>query len=108
MLVDDVVRALDTAVCLLASARPDAVVEAIRRVIPVDDVRIETAVSADAPPGSPLADAVARGVTSIGRGWDGPAPVGPAAGEEPWLAVVPHDHDGVPAFAVLTLSLIHI
>jgi GNAT superfamily N-acetyltransferase len=102
VLVDDVVRALDTAVSLLASDRPDAVVEAVRRLIPVDEVRVETAAPADALPDSPIADAVARGVTRIERAWDGPAPVGPTGGEEPWLAVVPHDHDGAQAIAVLT------
>jgi GNAT superfamily N-acetyltransferase len=101
-LVDDVVRALDTAVSLVASARPDAAVEAIRRLIPVDDVRVETVTAAAAPPGSPIAEALARGVTKIERGWDGPAPAGPATGDEPWLAVVPHDHDGGQAIAVLT------
>ena len=101
-LVDDVVRALDAAVSLVASGRPDAVVDAIRRLIPVEDVRVETAAAADAPPGSPIADALARGVTKIERAWDGPPPAGPATGDEPWLAVVPHDHDGVQAIAVLT------
>ena len=101
-LVDDVVRALDAAVSLVARGRPDAVVEAIRRLIPVDDVRVETAAAADAPPGSPIADALARGVTKIERAWDGPPPAGPATGDEPWLVVVPHDHDGVQAIAVLT------
>jgi GNAT superfamily N-acetyltransferase len=79
VLVDDVVRALDVAVSLLAGDRPDAVTEAIRRLIPVDEVRTETA-------------AVTHGVTTIERSGD----------EEPWLAVVPHDHDGVQATAILT------
>jgi hypothetical protein len=82
-LVDDVVRALDTAHLLVASDSPDARVEAIRRLIPADEVRIETAAS-----GSPVVDAVDLS--------------GPPGGEDrPWLAVVPHDHDGVQEIAVL-------
>ena len=74
-LVDDVVLALDVAGVLLAGGGPDARVEAIRRLIPADDVRIEPA----------------------------PVPEGlPAAAGAPWLAVVPHDHDGIHEVAVLT------
>ena len=77
-LIDDVVRALDTAVSLVASARPDAAVAAIRRLIPVDDVRgwkrRRPPLHRPAPP-SPRRW---RGVTKIERGWDGPAPAGPA------------------------------
>jgi hypothetical protein len=76
VLVDDVVRALDVAGVLLAGGGPDARVEAIRHLIPTDEVRIEPA-----PPSSAL--------TAAGSGG-------------PWLAVVPHDHDGVHEVAVLT------
>src|SRR5262245_58794533 len=74
-LVDDVVRALDVAGLLLAGDGPDARFEAIRRLIPADDVRV------------------------------GPAPLPegkPAAGGAPWRAVVPLDRDGVHEVAVLT------
>jgi hypothetical protein len=74
-LVDDVVRALDTAHLLIAGDGPDARVEAIRRLIPADDVRIEAVPARD---GLPV----------------------PGAG--PWVAMVPHEHEGVQLVAVLT------
>ncbi len=105
-LVDDVVRALDVATSLVATDRPDAMAEAIRRLIPADEVRIE-ALAGSALAGSPLADALARGVTKIERAWE-PREAGPGGGtpdgpgELPWLLLVPHDGDGVPAVAVLS------
>jgi len=75
-LVDDVVRTLDVAGVLLAGGGSDARVEAIRRLIPADDVSIEPA---------PLASALSA-----------------ASDGAPWRAVVAHDHDGIHEVAVLT------
>jgi GNAT superfamily N-acetyltransferase len=97
-LVDDVVRALDVAAGLVVADRPDALAEALRRLIPADEVRIE-ALAASPLAGSPLAGALARGVTKIERAAD-PAPGGEQG--TPWLLLVPHDRDGVPAVAVLS------
>jgi GNAT superfamily N-acetyltransferase len=97
-LVDDVVRALDVATALATADRPDALVEAIRRLIPADEVRIE-ALAESSLAGTPLADALARGVTKIERAWV--PPDGDAVGL-PWLLLVPHDRDGVPVVAVLS------
>lgn len=82
VLVDDVVRALDVAHLLVAGAGPDARIEAIRRLIPADEIRIETV-----PAGSPVVDALDR-----------PDPTSAGA---PWLVVVPYDHDGVQEVAFL-------
>jgi ACT domain-containing protein/GNAT superfamily N-acetyltransferase len=125
-LVDDTVRALDVAVALMAADRPDAVAEAIHRIIRADEVRVE-AVATAAPAGSPIADALARGVTKIERAWDaGRADDGdgadgngygdgdrdgtwdrgpdsrPDESEMPWLLLVPHEHDGVQSIAVVS------
>lgn len=97
-LIDDVVRALDVAAGLVVADRPDALAEALRRLIPADEVRIE-ALAASPLAGSPLAGALARGVTKIERAADPPA-AGPAG--TPWLLLVPHERDGVPAVAVLS------
>ena len=100
-LVDDVVRALDAAGGLVAADRPDALAEAIRRLIPADDVRVEALTSSPLA-GSPLAEALARGVTKIDRA----ATAVPGAGDDPvrfpWLLLVPHERDGVPAIAMLS------
>lgn len=123
-LVDDTVRALDVAVALIAADRPDAVAEAIHRIIPADEVRVE-AVATAAPAGSPIADALARGVTKIERAWDAIAGADdgtdgthgdgggdgtwdggpdsrPDENEMPWLLLVPHEHDGVQSIAVVS------
>jgi GNAT superfamily N-acetyltransferase len=126
-LVDDTVRALDVAVALIAADRPDAVAEAIHRIIPADDVRVEAVVTA-APAGSPIADALARGVTKIERAWDpsagradddtdgtdrtdrdggdgtwdGGPDSRPDENEMPWLLLVPHEHLGVQSIAVVS------
>jgi hypothetical protein len=103
LLVDDVVRALDAAGSLIAADRPDAAVEAIRRLIPADDVRVEPATTSSAPAGSPMADALARGVTTVERAWEGsPGPGGVLPDEAPWLLLVPHEVDGVQSIAVLS------
>jgi hypothetical protein len=82
VLVDDVVRALDVAHLLVAGAGPDARVEAIRRLIPADEIRIETVDAS-----SPVVDALDR--------------PDPSSAGAPWLVVVPYDHDGVREVAVL-------
>jgi GNAT superfamily N-acetyltransferase len=85
-LVDEVVRALDTAALLVAADRPDALAEALGRLIPADEVRIEARATS----------APARSDIRIER-----APATPAGGEAPWLLVVPYERGGVEAVAVL-------
>jgi hypothetical protein len=87
VLVDDVVRALDAAHLLVAGAGPDARSEAIRRLIPADEVRIETTSLKAASAGSPVVDALDR--------------TDPSGLGAPWLVVVPYDHDGMQEVAVL-------
>ncbi|HZM38333.1 MAG TPA: hypothetical protein VFB94_04420 [Acidimicrobiales bacterium] len=87
VLVDDVVRALDAAHLLVAGAGPEARSEAIRRLIPADEVRVETVTLKAGSAGSPVVDALDR--------------TDPSGFGAPWLVVVPYDHDGVQEVAVL-------
>jgi Acetyltransferase (GNAT) family len=98
-LVDDVVRALDVATALATAARPGRLAEAIGRLIPADEVRIE-ALAESSLAGTPLAGPLAHGVTTIERAGN-PAGDDDAAGERPWLLLVPHDHADGPGVAVL-------
>src|SRR5262245_60086536 len=93
-LIDDVVRALDLAALLVAADRPDALAEALGRLVPADDVCVGPRASSSVA-GTPLAAAVARGETAVGRAPD------PGRG---WLLAVPHHIAAAPAVAVLRRS----
>lgn len=83
-LIDDVVRALDLAALLVAADRPEALADALGRLVPADEVRVER-----------RASSLERGEPAVERA---PAPDGG------WLLAVPHQIAGAPAVAVLRRS----